>query len=169
MEDSPLRFEHGDESLSLVEKIDRLIASLPPGDPLRGELIDVRVEVGDMEEMTVEARRTIEKLDAAFAGKTAAAILVVDAGNPPPPSPWRKKIADVSSKLQSKPTFAMVSGSPVMRGVVVAINWLRPAAYPFTVVSTFDEARAWTEQHHGHSLLCMPRLLEDVRKIASRS
>jgi proteasome-associated ATPase len=64
MEDSPLRFEHGDEPLSLVEKIDRLIASLPPGDPLRGELIDIRVEVADMEDMTVEARRTIEKLDA---------------------------------------------------------------------------------------------------------
>jgi len=111
----------------------------------------------------------IVQLDAAFAGKTAAAILVVDAGNPPPSSPWRKKIADVSATLRSKPTFAMVSASPLMRGVVIAINWLRPAAYPFTVVSTFDDARAWTEQQHGHSLLCLPRLLEDVRKIASRS
>jgi len=64
MEESPLRLEPGDEPLSLVEKIDRLIASLPPGDPIRGELIDVRVEVADMEDMTVEARRTIEKLDA---------------------------------------------------------------------------------------------------------
>jgi proteasome-associated ATPase len=64
MEDYPLRLEPGDEPLSLVEKIDRLIASLPPGDPVRGELIEVRVEVADMEEMTVEARRTIEKLDA---------------------------------------------------------------------------------------------------------
>ena len=64
MEDFPLRLEPGDEPLSLVEKIDRLIASLPPGDPIRGELIEVRVEVTDMEEMTVEARRTIEKLDA---------------------------------------------------------------------------------------------------------
>ena len=56
-----------------------------------------------------------------------------------------------------------------MRGVVVAINWLRPAQYPFAVVATFDEARAWTEQQHGRSLLCLPRLLEDVRKIAARS
>ena len=64
MEDSPFPFEHGDDQLSLVEKIDRLIASLPPGDPMRGEIIDLRVEVADMEDMTVEARRTIEKLDA---------------------------------------------------------------------------------------------------------
>ena len=64
MEDSPLRLDPGDGPLSLVEKIDRLIASLPPGDPVRGELIDLRVEAGDLEELTTEARQTIEKLDA---------------------------------------------------------------------------------------------------------
>lgn len=63
MEDT-LHLDSGDEPLSLVEKIDRLIASLPPGDPVRGELIDLRIEVGDMEDMTIEARQTIEKLDA---------------------------------------------------------------------------------------------------------
>src|SRR4030095_2741696 len=64
MEDTPLRLDPGDGPLSLVEKIDRLIASLPPGDPVRRELIDLRVEAGDLEEMTAEARQTIEKLDA---------------------------------------------------------------------------------------------------------
>ncbi|MEQ1861965.1 MAG: AAA family ATPase [Chthoniobacteraceae bacterium] len=64
MEDSLHFDEPGDEQLSLVEKIDRLIASLPPGDPVRGELLDLRLEVGDLEEMTIEARQTIEKLDA---------------------------------------------------------------------------------------------------------
>jgi proteasome-associated ATPase len=64
MEDTPLRLDPGDGPLSLVEKIDRLIASLPPGDPVRGELIDLRVEAGDLEELTAEARQTIEKLDA---------------------------------------------------------------------------------------------------------
>lgn len=62
MEDS-LRLDSGDGPLSLVEKIDRLIASLPPGDPVRGELIELRLEVGDLEDMTIEARQTIEKLD----------------------------------------------------------------------------------------------------------
>jgi len=63
MEDS-LRLDSGDGPLSLVEKIDRLIASLPPGDPVRGELIEIRLEVSDLEDMTIEARQTIEKLDA---------------------------------------------------------------------------------------------------------
>ena len=63
MEDT-LHLDSGDEPLSLVEKIDRLIASLPPGDPVRGELLDLRIEVADLEDMTIEARQTIEKLDA---------------------------------------------------------------------------------------------------------
>jgi proteasome-associated ATPase len=64
MDDLPFRIDPGDESLSLVEKIDRLIASLPPGDPVRGELVTLRIEAVDLEDMTAEARRTIEKLDA---------------------------------------------------------------------------------------------------------
>src|SRR4029453_2390316 len=64
MEDSPLRLDPGDGPLSLVEKIDRLISALPPGDPGGGELIDLRVEAGDLEDLTAEARQTIEKLDA---------------------------------------------------------------------------------------------------------
>lgn len=63
MED-PLHLDSGDGPLSLVEKIDRLISSLPPGDPVRGELLDLRMEVGELEEITDEARQTIEKLDA---------------------------------------------------------------------------------------------------------
>jgi len=63
MEDN-LHLDSGDGQLSLVEKIDRLIASLPPGDPVRGELLDLRIDVADLEDMTIEARQTIEKLDA---------------------------------------------------------------------------------------------------------
>src|SRR5262245_43587348 len=64
MEDSLHRSEPGDEQLSLVERVDRLISSMPPGDPVRGELIELRMEASDQEEMVAEARQTIEKLDA---------------------------------------------------------------------------------------------------------
>ena len=53
-----------DVPLSLIERLDRLISSLPPGDPVRGQLLELRMEVADLEEMTAEARQTIEKLDA---------------------------------------------------------------------------------------------------------
>src|SRR5436190_23513424 len=53
-----------DAPLSLVERLDRLISSLPPGVPVRAQLFEIRIEIADLEDMTAEARQTIEKLDA---------------------------------------------------------------------------------------------------------
>src|SRR5207244_8061938 len=46
-----------------VDRIELLIASLPPGDPIRRELLDLRMEVIEREETFVEARQMIEKLE----------------------------------------------------------------------------------------------------------
>src|ERR1700689_247590 len=46
-----------------LEYLERIIASLPPGDPTRSELIDLRSNFVEQEEMIGEARQTIEKLD----------------------------------------------------------------------------------------------------------
>ncbi len=48
---------------NLLDAFDRVIASLPPGDPIRRELLDLRPEISDLEETMVEARRMIEKLE----------------------------------------------------------------------------------------------------------
>lgn len=48
---------------NLLEEFDRVIAALPPGDPIRRELIELRPDISDHEEMIVEARRMIEKLE----------------------------------------------------------------------------------------------------------
>src|ERR1700719_489517 len=48
---------------TLLESFDRIIASLPPGDPIRRELLDLRPEISEHEETIVEARRMIEKLE----------------------------------------------------------------------------------------------------------
>jgi len=48
---------------SLLESFDRIIASLPPGDPMRRELLDLRPEVADHEQTIVEAHHMIEKLE----------------------------------------------------------------------------------------------------------
>src|SRR3954462_9674125 len=48
---------------TLLESIDLLIASLPPGDPIRRELLNLRPEISDQQEMIGEARRMIEKLE----------------------------------------------------------------------------------------------------------
>src|SRR5438477_2240892 len=48
---------------SLLESLDLLIASLPPGDPIRRELLNLRPDISDQQEMIGEARRMIEKLE----------------------------------------------------------------------------------------------------------
>lgn len=49
--------------LSALELLERTIASLPPGDPMRRELIQLRGTISDQEEMIGEARRAIEKME----------------------------------------------------------------------------------------------------------
>lgn len=51
------------EPATPLEALERIIASLPPGDPARRELINLRSSVAEQEEMISEARHTIEKLD----------------------------------------------------------------------------------------------------------
>jgi proteasome-associated ATPase len=66
MSDDRKRFENfgeGPPDLPFLEQFDRVIASLPPGDPIRRELLDLRPEASDREETIVEARRMIEKLE----------------------------------------------------------------------------------------------------------
>src|SRR5438270_12463001 len=47
---------------NLLDAFDRVVASLPPGDPIRRELLDLRPEISDCEETMLESRRVIEKL-----------------------------------------------------------------------------------------------------------
>ena len=63
MDTDSLDFDPGGSELSLLEKFDRLIASLPPGDLVRGELLDLRMEVAEQEDMVGEARQALEKYE----------------------------------------------------------------------------------------------------------
>jgi proteasome-associated ATPase len=53
----------GQREFDLLDRVDLLIATLPPGDALRRELLDLRMEISQREEVFVEARQTIEKLE----------------------------------------------------------------------------------------------------------
>ncbi len=56
-------FEEVTANLPLLDKLDRVIALLPPGDPIRRELLDLRPKISDHEATIVEARHMIEKLE----------------------------------------------------------------------------------------------------------
>src|SRR6267143_711035 len=55
--------EEGAEQISLLERVDRVIVSLAPGDPIRHDLLALRSSISDQEQTMVEARRMIEKLE----------------------------------------------------------------------------------------------------------
>ena len=56
-------FDEPETNLPLLDKLDRVIASLPPGDPIRRDLLDLRPQVSDQSQMIGEARQMIEKLE----------------------------------------------------------------------------------------------------------
>jgi proteasome-associated ATPase len=64
---------YGSEPSTPLEFLERIIASLPPGDPTRSELIDLRSNFAEQEEIITEARHTIEKLDEVIKKVTAPA------------------------------------------------------------------------------------------------
>ena len=66
MSEERREFENFDEpevNLPLLDKLDRVIASLPPGDPIRRDLLELRPHVSDQSQTIAEARQMIEKLE----------------------------------------------------------------------------------------------------------
>src|SRR5205085_9433162 len=59
----PENFDEPAPNLPLLDKLDRVIASLPPGDPARRDLLDLRPQVSDQSQTIAEARQMIEKLE----------------------------------------------------------------------------------------------------------
>jgi proteasome-associated ATPase len=62
-ESENLREGSGKFELTLLEAFDRILASIPIGDPIRHELFALRAEIADREETIDEARQMIEKLE----------------------------------------------------------------------------------------------------------
>ncbi len=61
--DSPYGASGGSDDQSALDLLDRTIASLPIGDPIRKALLNVRAHVADQEDTMNEARQTIEKME----------------------------------------------------------------------------------------------------------
>jgi hypothetical protein len=57
------KFDEDPPNLPLLDAFDRMIALLPPGDPIRRQLLDLRPQVSDQTQTIAEARQMIEKLE----------------------------------------------------------------------------------------------------------
>jgi len=62
-----------DEPIGIIERLEILIAQLPPGDELRSTLLQLRSEIAERDEIMAEARDTIEKLEHALGKVTSPA------------------------------------------------------------------------------------------------
>lgn len=107
---------------------------------------------------------TLGKLAKLAEGRLApAGIQIVDPGNPPPNAHWRKRIAEASFEFNPAAMFALVSPSPMVRGVVTAINWVRRPSFRTATFSHFDDATGWIGDLEGPPAHVFEALLAEVR------
>jgi hypothetical protein len=95
-------------------------------------------------------------------------IILVDDGNPIPDAKWRKRMAEASTTLKSNPIVFLATRSSVVRGVAIAVNWMRPPPYELVVTATFEEAVAIAQKRRGEPLTALLVLLDEARTEAAK-
>lgn len=96
------------------------------------------------------------------------AILCVDADNPIPNASWRKKIADASANVDPNTLFVLVSDRTVVRGILTALNWLRPPTFHWSITKSFDEALEVVANHRLDAAERLRELRDDCDAQARR-
>jgi len=76
-------------------------------------------------------------------------VIIHDARRAARPTPKQRAFAAEKQKLDSDGTrrllrgVALVTASPLISGVLTAINWITPAPYPMKTFTTMSAADAW--------------------------
>lgn len=103
-------------------------------------------------------------------GKPQIAVLIVDRDNPPPNAHWRKRIADATSHIGGDGAlFVLSAESPLIRGVLTAINWIRPPKYEVKIVASPDEMLDVLAARSGVARAAAARMLAALRAEARQS
>jgi hypothetical protein len=109
--------------------------------------------------------------DAAHRKKMAVWIVVNDPGHRRPNAAQRRIIAAgrEAARTQGPLCLAIVSTSPLIRGLLNALTWIAPitADQVTAIVPTFDHALLWAEQQRGEMLPVLRKLLATARRHAS--
>jgi hypothetical protein len=95
----------------------------------------------------------------------ATFVLVIDPGQETPSPLWRQRIAEARTTTQPF-RIVIVTSSVVMRGVMTAINWIRPNGAGQKTVSraTLEETIAWLEAEGGRARPIVPTLYAKARE-----
>jgi hypothetical protein len=98
--------------------------------------------------------------------KTPVTILVVDEGEAPPPTAEQRRLMAAGWEPLKAPlhVFALVTKSPVSRGIFKVIRWLNPpgSRRRDSVHPTFEKALRWAEAERGGALPEMLVLLSQA-------
>jgi hypothetical protein len=82
-------------------------------------------------------------------------VIIHDARRAVRPTPKQRAFAAEHQKKDAEPTrrllkgVALVTASPLISGVLTAVNWIFPAPYPQKTFSTFSAAEAWATEQLG--------------------
>jgi hypothetical protein len=94
-----------------------------------------------------------------------AFVYLVSRDNPAPDAYWRRRFAEQRKTFGSPGVFlSIVTRSPVMRGVLTAMNWIAPQPPGMTSVThaTFEECAEWIERVQGTPRSVLSRLRDEV-------
>jgi len=101
-----------------------------------------------------------------------AAVLVNDPDVPPVPASWRKRMAKFNESVEARTyLLSIVTPSPIIRGILTAINWISPPKRGHHNVAheTFEQAYDWVEKQRGKPQPELRELYRSVRAAARRS
>lgn len=114
--------------------------------------------------------RYVESFTTASADGTLrpVGLLYVEPGNPLPNARWRKAIAEASASLDmgARPLVVFASPMTLVRGIVTAVNWLRPPPFDFETCGTLEAALAWLEARRPGVRAALLDLVDDCAREA---
>ena len=115
--------------------------------------------------------RCIAELDAVAASLDRPVLVqLIDPDNALPDARWRRRMAGATQTVKSKPLYLLVTDSAAVRGVLTAINWIRPPPFEFEVVPTLDAAARTAEARTGRKVAStIHELALEVRRAPHKS
>ncbi len=83
---------------------------------------------------------TCDRLLSDRAGPSNITIILSEPGSDVPHAKWRQRFADIGARAKPDAVFVLVTQSTIARGVLTAVNWIRPFRFHYAAVPQLDEA-----------------------------
>lgn len=73
-------------------------------------------------------------------GPPPCLVCIAEAGSEMPPARVRRQFAEVAAEVRDDAIFVLVAEAVLGRGIVMAVNWIRPFHFRYEVTATWAEA-----------------------------